>query len=69
MRQWDERVTAFLLLKSGESFDKDTVHASMKSRLAPFKVPKEYARVNDFPRSPAGKILKRELKKHFLEKP
>jgi long-chain acyl-CoA synthetase len=68
-REWGERVTAFLLLKSGESFDKDTVHAYMKSRLAPFKVPKEYVRVNDFPRSPAGKILKRELKKQFLEQP
>lgn len=68
-REWGERVTAFLLLKSGESFDKDTVHAYMKSRLAPFKVPKEYVAVNDFPRSPAGKILKRELRTQFLAQP
>jgi long-chain acyl-CoA synthetase len=68
-REWGERVTAFLLLMPEESFDKDTVHAYMKSRLAPFKVPKDYVRVNDFPRSPAGKILKRELRKQFLEQP
>jgi len=68
-REWGERVTAFLLLKSGEHFDKDIVHAYMKSRLAPFKVPKEYVTVNDFPRSPAGKILKRELRKQWLEQP
>ncbi|UCF72144.1 MAG: AMP-binding protein [Deltaproteobacteria bacterium] len=65
-REWGERVTAFILLRSGEPFDKDTLHAYMKSRLAPFKVPKEYVTVDDFPRSPAGKILKRELRKQFL---
>jgi acyl-CoA synthetase (AMP-forming)/AMP-acid ligase II len=59
-------VTALLLLKPGEHLDKDTLHTYMKSRLPSFKVPKEYRKVNDFPRSPAGKILKRELKEQFL---
>jgi long-chain acyl-CoA synthetase len=68
-QEWGERVTAFLLLKSGEHLDKDTVHAYMKSRLAPFKVPKDYILVDDFPRSPAGKILKRELRTQFLGQP
>jgi len=68
-REWGERVTAFLLLKPGEHFDKDIVHAYMKSRLAPFKVPKEYVTVIDLPRSPAGKVLKRELKKQYLDQP
>jgi len=66
-REWGERVTALLLLKPGEHLDKDTLHAYMKSRLPSFKVPKEYRTVNDFPRSPAGKILKRELKEQFLD--
>jgi long-chain acyl-CoA synthetase len=65
-REWGERVTALLLLKPGEHLDKDTLHTYMKSRLPSFKVPKEYRKVNDFPRSPAGKILKRELKEQFL---
>jgi acyl-CoA synthetase (AMP-forming)/AMP-acid ligase II len=42
---------------------KDELHAYLKSRLSSFKVPKEYRLVEDFPKSPAGKILKRELKK------
>ncbi len=62
-QEWGERVTAFLILRSGEAFDKEKLSAYMKSRLSPFKVPKEYLTVNDFPRSPAGKILKRELRK------
>jgi long-chain acyl-CoA synthetase len=64
-KEWGERVTAFLLLRPGEAFDKDKLNSHMKSCLSPFKVPKEYVTVNDFPRSPAGKILKRKLKKQF----
>jgi acyl-coenzyme A synthetase/AMP-(fatty) acid ligase len=30
-------------------------------------VPKDYIALNDLPKSPAGKILKREVRKHFLE--
>jgi acyl-coenzyme A synthetase/AMP-(fatty) acid ligase len=33
----------------------------------PFKVPKDYVAVSELPVSPAGKILKREVKKQFLE--
>jgi long-chain acyl-CoA synthetase len=65
-KEWGERVTAFLILRPGEAFDKDKLNAYMKSRLSPFKVPKEYLIVDDFPRSPAGKILKRELRKEFM---
>ena len=61
-KEWGERVTAYLILRPGETFDKDTLNTYMKSRLSPFKVPKEYLTVDDFPRSPAGKILKRELR-------
>jgi len=65
--EWGEKVTALITVRPGKTFDKDTLNAYMKSRLSSFKVPKEYVRVNDFPRSPAGKILKRELKKQILE--
>jgi long-chain acyl-CoA synthetase len=61
-KEWGERVTAYLILRPGETFDKDTLNTYMKSRLSPFKIPKEYLTVDDFPRSPAGKILKRELR-------
>jgi len=67
--EWGEKVTALITVRPGKTFDRDTLNAYMKSRLSSFKVPKEYVIVNDFPRSPAGKILKRELKKQFLEKP
>jgi long-chain acyl-CoA synthetase len=67
-KEWGERVTAFLILRPGEGFDKDELNVYMKSRLSPFKVPKEYLIVNDLPRSPAGKVLKRELRKEFRQR-
>jgi len=31
-------------------------------------VPKEYVTVNELPKSPAGKILKRKIREQFLER-
>ena len=67
--EWGERVTAFIIPQPDETLDKNDLSAYLKSRLSSFKVPKEYFLINDFPRSSAGKILKRELKKQFLEQP
>jgi long-chain acyl-CoA synthetase len=66
-KEWGERVTAFIVPKSGHSIAPEQLKSFLKSRLSPFKVPKEYITVNEFPKSQAGKILKRELKKQFLE--
>jgi hypothetical protein len=43
------------------------ISARLKTKLAPFKVPKEYHVVEAFPKSAAGKILKREIRKEYLE--
>ena len=39
----------------------------LKSRLSAYKVPKRLFTVDDFPRSPAGKLLKRKLRESFLK--
>jgi long-chain acyl-CoA synthetase len=66
-KEWGERVTALIIPRSGMSFDPDSLKAYMKSKLSPYKVPKEYLVVDDLPRSPAGKVLKKELRKRFLK--
>jgi long-chain acyl-CoA synthetase len=66
-KEWGERVTAFIIPRQGRELDTARLHAQLKSRLSPFKVPKEYRVVSDFPKNPAGKILKRELKKSVEE--
>ncbi len=65
--EWGERVAAFIIPWPDESVDKERLKVHLKSHLSPFKVPKEYFLVDDLPKSPAGKILKRKLKKQFLK--
>lgn len=65
-KEWGERVTALITLKPGMTLDASELRDYIKKHLAPFKVPKQYRIVEALPRSPAGKILKRELKKQVL---
>jgi long-chain acyl-CoA synthetase len=60
--QWGERVVAFIVPRSGKTVDPEELKAFLKTRLSSFKVPKEYIAVRDLPKSPAGKLLKRELR-------
>ncbi len=64
-QEWGERVTAFIVPRPGSRILPDQLKSFLKSRLSPFKVPKEYFLVEDLPKSPAGKILKRELRRQF----
>jgi len=64
-REWGEKVTAFIVPKPGKTILPDQLKTFLKARLSPFKVPKEYFVVDDMPKNPAGKILKRELRKKF----
>ena len=62
---WGERVTAFIIPKPGCSVIPEELKSFLKSRLSAYKVPKAFITVNDLPKSPTGKILKRELKKQY----
>jgi long-chain acyl-CoA synthetase len=66
-KEWGERVTVFIAPKPGQKIVPEELKAFLKTRLSPFKVPKEYIILNDLPKSPTGKILKRELKKRFVD--
>jgi long-chain acyl-CoA synthetase len=61
-REWGEMVAAYIKPRAGAAIDEKEVKAFLKSRLSAYKVPKAFLSVDDFPRSPAGKILKRELR-------
>ena len=67
-KEWGERVTAYIIPQPGKTIDKDELKSFLKTRLAPFKVPKEFHAVSELPKSPAGKILKRELRAQVLGK-
>jgi long-chain acyl-CoA synthetase len=60
--EYGERVTAFLTEREGHHVDPVSLREFLKTRLAGFKVPKEFVVVEELPKSSTGKLLKRELK-------
>ena len=62
-KEYGEAVTAFVTLKPGATADERALIAFCKERLAAYKVPKAIHFVADLPKTPQGKILRRELRK------
>ena len=58
-----ELVKAFVILKDGASVTPKELMLYCKERLAHYKVPRKIGFVTEFPLSPTGKILRRELRK------
>jgi long-chain acyl-CoA synthetase len=67
-KEWGEKVIAFIVPKEEKELPAADIKAFLKSRLSPFKVPKEYVMVKEMPKNAAGKILKRELKTAHIGK-
>jgi fatty-acyl-CoA synthase len=61
-KEWGARLKAFVVKAEGASLDEDTVKAYVKEHLARYKVPREVVFLDELPRNPTGKILKRELR-------
>jgi long-chain acyl-CoA synthetase len=66
-KEWGERVAAFIVPKQGQVIEPEQLKSFLKAHLSSFKVPKQFVSVKELPKSPAGKILKRELKKRVIE--
>jgi fatty-acyl-CoA synthase len=64
--KWGEVGRAFVVLHPGASATADELLEHMKGRVARFKVPKKVEVVERLPVSPAGKILKRELREQAI---
>jgi long-chain acyl-CoA synthetase len=62
-QEWGERVVAYLVLRKGRNIVEADLTAFLTTRLASFKLPKEYVIVTDLPKSPQGKILRKEVRK------
>ena len=62
--RWGE-VGAAIVVKSDDSLDADDLRAFCQGKLARFKQPVVYEFVDQIPRNPSGKILKRILRDQF----
>lgn len=63
--KWVEAVTAVVVPKAGETITEEEIIALCKKELAAFKVPKAVVVVEALPKTPTGKILKRDLRRHY----
>jgi fatty-acyl-CoA synthase len=61
-KEWGHRLRAFVVKKDGADLDEDTVKHYVRDHLARYKVPREVVFLDELPRNPTGKILKRELR-------
>jgi fatty-acyl-CoA synthase len=59
--EWGQRLRAFVVRADHSTIDEATVKAYVRERLARYKVPRDVVFVDELPRNPAGKIVKRQL--------
>jgi fatty-acyl-CoA synthase len=59
--EFGQRLSAFVVLRPGAAATAGELQAFVKDNLARYKVPREVSFLEELPRNPTGKILKREL--------
>jgi fatty-acyl-CoA synthase len=60
-----QRLAAFVALRPGHSVSEDEVKEFVKHNLARYKVPREVHFIDQLPRNPSGKVLKRQLRERY----
>jgi len=63
---YGEIVVAFVVLREGLKADPDELRHFARQHLADYKVPERFVFVNELPKSPTGKVHRRELKERLL---
>ncbi len=60
--EWGERVRAFVALRAGALASPNELVAHCRTALSSAKVPREVVLLDELPKNPTGKVLKRELR-------
>jgi fatty-acyl-CoA synthase len=58
---YGKRLRAYVVRADGSDVDEKTLKDHVKSNLARYKVPREVIFIEEMPRNPAGKVVKRKL--------
>ena len=59
--RFGQRLKAFVVLRDGAKLSEDDIKAYVKENLANYKIPREVVFLEELPRNPTGKVLKRDL--------
>lgn len=65
--KWGEAVKAVVVLKPGTRASEEELIAFCKQRIAGFKAPKSVEFMECLPRTPTGKLLRRELRERYWQ--
>jgi fatty-acyl-CoA synthase len=65
--KFGQRLKAFVVLHGSAKLTEDEIKDYVKDNLANYKVPREVVFLDELPRNPTGKVLKRELSEHGEE--
>jgi crotonobetaine/carnitine-CoA ligase len=57
----EDEMKAFLLVRDGTTIDREALRAHLAARLSRFKLPRFVEIVDDFPRTPTGRVAKHQL--------
>ena len=63
--RWGEEVKAIVVVKDGAQASADDIVQHCKGLLGSFKQPRSVDFIDELPRNPSGKVLKKELRKPF----
>jgi long-chain acyl-CoA synthetase len=66
-KEWGEKVVAYIVPRKEQKLNAADLNAFLKVQLSSFKIPKEYLIVPELPKSPQGKILRKEVRKLYNE--
>ena len=65
--EWGERVRAVIVLKQDRTASSEELIEHCHEHLSSFKRPEDVVFVDELPRNPLGKVLKRVLREEFVQ--
>jgi acyl-CoA synthetase (AMP-forming)/AMP-acid ligase II len=66
-QKWGEAPLALVVVMPGEELAEDELISWAREKLAGYKTPRQVIFVDELPRTPTGKILKKELRAKYVE--
>jgi acyl-CoA synthetase (AMP-forming)/AMP-acid ligase II len=64
---WGEAVKAVIEVKPGQTIESQEIKELCKKKLGSVKTPKTVDIIKELPRSPVGKVLKKDLRELYLD--
>jgi acyl-CoA synthetase (AMP-forming)/AMP-acid ligase II len=65
--KWGEAIKAIVVLREGAELEAEELIEHCRGQLAGYKIPRSVDFIDELPRNPSGKVLKRELREPYWE--